>query len=198
MTKDEKLTKFYTEANPFREGLNQLRNLALTTGLVETYKWNFPTYTLNDKNIIAICKFKSHYGLWFFNGVFLSDTANLLENAQEGKTQAMRHWKFSGDAPLNHALVKAYMQEAIDNQKKGLQFKFKKRTKTLEPIPVELKLAFETHSTLERAFASLSQSKKREYIEYIVTAKQEKTKRSRVDKIIPLILGGKGLHDQYK
>ncbi len=107
----------------------------------------------------------------------------------------MRHWKFSGDAPLNHALVKAYIQEAIDNQKKGLQFKFKKQTKKLERIPVELKLAFETHSTLERAFASLSQSKKREYIEYIINAKQEKTKRSRIDKIIPLILEGKGLHD---
>lgn len=197
MTKDEKLTRFYTEAHSFQEGVNQLRGLVLNTGLVETYKWNFPTYTLNDKNIVAICKFKSHYGLWFFNGVFLKDTANLLENAQEGKTQAMRHWKFSGDAPLNHALVKAYIQEAIDNQKKGLQFKFKKQTKKLERIPVELKLAFETHSTLERAFASLSQSKKREYIEYIINAKQEKTKRSRIDKIIPLILEGKGLHDQY-
>lgn len=160
MTKDEKLLKFYTEAHRFKEGVNQLRELALNTGLEETFKWNFPTYTMNAKNIVAICKFKSHFGLWFFNGVFLSDKENRLENAQEGKTKAMRHWKFNEETSIDHVLVDAYISEAIANQKKGLKLKFNKQTKTLGPIPNLLKHTLNTHDNLKTAFQGLSESKK--------------------------------------
>lgn len=197
MTKDEKLLKFYTEKHRFKEGVNQLRELALKTELVETFKWNFPTYTINTKNIVAICKFKSHFGLWFFNGVFLSDKVNLLENAQEGKTKAMRHWKFNEETSINHELVDAYIREAIANQKKGLQFKFKKQTKNLGPIPNLLKLALNSHDGLKTVFQGLSESKKCEYVDYIDSARQEKTKRTRINKITPLILESKGLHNLY-
>jgi len=39
---------------------------------------------------------------------------------------------------------------------------------------------------------------KKEYMEHIDEAKQEKTKISRLEKIKPLVLAGKGLHDKYK
>jgi len=51
----------------------------------------FSDLYLGQKNVLAICKFKHHFGIWFFNGVFLNDPENLLETAQKGKPLAMLH-----------------------------------------------------------------------------------------------------------
>ncbi len=52
--------------------------------------------------------------------------------------------------------------------------------------------------SLKSAFEKLTPGKQKEYNLYIDEAKQEKTKISRIEKIKPLILEGKGLHDKYK
>lgn len=198
MEKQEKIDLFYNEAHQFKNGVAQLRTLALDCGMTETYKWSFPTYMINNKNVIAINKFKNHFGIWFFNGVFLSDSKKVLENAQEGKTIAMRHWKFTSLEGIDKKDITSYINEAIENQKKGLQVKVEKKPKTKIVFPVHLSIALENNEDIKIAFNKLTYSKQKDYAEYIATAKQEKTKLSRLEKIIPLILAGRGLHDQYK
>lgn len=51
-------------------------------------------YILNGKNVIGLGAFKNHFAIWFFNGVFLKDEKQLLTNAQEGKTKALRQMHF--------------------------------------------------------------------------------------------------------
>ncbi|APQ18234.1 YdeI/OmpD-associated family protein [Maribacter hydrothermalis] len=198
MEKQEKLDKFYNEAHHFKSGVAELRSLALACGLTETYKWSFPTYMIDDKNVIAISKFKTHFGIWFFNGVFLSDPKKVLENAQEGKTMAMRHWKFSSKKDIDKKVVTAYIKEAIKNQKKGLQLKVEKKPKAKIEIPTHLTIALKNNVDLKTSFNKLTYSKQKDYAEYIATAKQEKTKLSRLEKIVPLIIAGKGLNDIYR
>ena len=198
MEKQEKLDKFYDEAHHFKNGVATLRKLAGACGLTETYKWSFPTYMIDDKNVIAISKFKTHFGVWFFNGVFLSDPNEVLENAQEGKTKAMRHWKFSDLEEINVKGVTAYINEAIENQKKGIQLKVTKKLKGKIEVPPLLSQEFNKNPELKDAFNKLTYSKQREYIEYLANAKQEKTKLSRLIKIVPLILEDKGLNNIYR
>ncbi|MEP2278462.1 DUF1801 domain-containing protein [Maribacter sp.] len=198
MEKQEKLDAFYNEAHQFKNGVAILRTLALDCGMTEIYKWSFPTYLINNKNVIAINKFKNHFGIWFFNGVFLSDPEKILENAQEGKTVAMRHWKFAKLEDIDKKLVTVYIKEAIENQRKGLQVKTEKKPKTKIVLPAHLSIALEDNEDINVAFHKLTYSKQKEYAEYISTAKQEKTKLSRLEKIIPLILAGKGLLDIYR
>ena len=198
MEKQEKLDEFYNEPHHFKNEVAELRALALACGMTETYKWSFPTYMIDNKNIIAINKFKNHFGIWFFNGVFLSDPKKVLENAQDGKTMAMRHWKFTTLEGIDKKEVTAYINEAIENQKKGLQLKVEKKPKTKIIIPVHLSIALENNDDIKAAFSKLTYSKQKDYAEYITTAKQEKTKLSRLEKIVPLILAGRGIHDQYK
>jgi len=198
MEKQEKLKKFYTEAHDFKGGVDTLRKIALSCNLEETYKWSFPTYMFENKNVLAICKFKSYFGIWFFNGVFLNDPKNVLENAQEGKTKAMRHWKFFSQDEIEEQVVTAYIQEAIENQKKGLQLKISKQPTKKISIPVHLLSEFEKNPALKDSFKKLTYSKQKEYTEYITSAKQEQTKLSRLEKIVPLILDGKGLNDLYR
>ena len=45
---------------------------------------------------------------------------------------------------------------------------------------------------------SLSPLFKREYAEYIASAKQHATKQKRIDKILPMIEAGVGLNDKYR
>ena len=198
MEKQEKLDKFYNEPHHFKNEVAELRTLALACRMTETYKCSFPNYMVDNKNIIAINKFKNHFGIWFFNGVFLSDQKKVLENAQEGKTMAMRHWKFITLEGIDKKDVTSYINEAIENQKKGLQVKVEKKAKTKIVIPVHLSIALENNDDIKTAFNKLTYSKQKDYAEYIATAKQEKTKLSRLEKIVPLILAGKGIHDQYK
>ncbi|MBU3025454.1 YdeI/OmpD-associated family protein [Zobellia galactanivorans] len=195
----KKVEAYYAEAHHFKNGVALLRQLVLKTDLEETYKWNFPTYTLDKKKVLAICKFKHHFGIWFFNGVFLNDPENLLENAQKGKTQAMRHWKFFSEKEINPTKVSAYLKEAIENQKKGIEPirpSNKKNATTI--LPAELKNALGANPTAKNAFKKLPPYKQREYAAYITEAQREKTKLSRLDKILPMISEGKGLNDLYR
>ncbi len=91
----EKTEAYFAKERPFKSGLALLRELALKTELQETFKWSTPVYTIDGKNVLGITSFKDHFGVWFFNGVFLKDPKNVMVNAQEGKTKSMRHWKFT-------------------------------------------------------------------------------------------------------
>ncbi|MEJ1223480.1 YdeI/OmpD-associated family protein [Sediminicola sp. 1XM1-17] len=196
MDKAEKIEAFYLKEQPFKDGIDLLRRLAKKTELEETLKWGAPVYTIKNKNVLGIMAFKEHFGLWFFNGVFLKDPKGVLENAQEGKTKAMRHWKFKNIEEVNEKDVLEYMQEAIANQKKGMVLQ-KEKSSNLA-IPVLLKEALESNREAKIQFQSLTPYKQKEYYEYISSAKQEKTKLTRLEKSLDLILKGIGLNDSYR
>lgn len=194
----EKLEAYYAKEHQFKGAINHLRELASKTNAIETVKWGSPVYTTDGKNVFWIARFKNHFGLGFFNGIFLKDPKNILVNVQEGKTQAMRHWKFKSTEEIDDATVIAYMNEAIENQLKGMKLVPAKKEKTKLVIPEQLQQALSKESEAQSAFDVLSPYKQKEYAEYITTAKQDKTKLSRLDKIIPMIREGKGLNDKYR
>lgn len=199
MDRSQKVESFYSEPHQFQNAIEKLREIVLKTGLEETFKWSFPTYTLDDKNIMAIGRFKNHFGIWFFNGVLLKDPYNVLENAQEGKTMAMRHWKFFDIEDIDEKKISGYILEAIENQKKGISLAPSKKKKTTKLVlPELLQTALKDNSDAKKQFESLAPYKQRDYAEYIKEAKLEKTKISRLAKILPMILEGKGLNDKYR
>lgn len=188
----------YIEENPkYGEELQLIRSILNKTELVETVKWSAPTYMINGKNVVGFSAFKNHFGLWFFNGVFLKDEHNLLINAQENKTKALRQMRFTSKNEINEPVILAYVKEAIENQKLGKEIKPTRNTKAIV-IPNELKTAFSANKDLQIAFNAFTPGKQREYCEYITTAKREATKLSRLEKITPMILDGVGLNDKYK
>lgn len=197
MDNSDKIEIYFSKKNPFQDGIAKLRELALKTELAEEYKWGAPVYTIDGKNVLGIMAFKNHFGLWFFNGVFLSDPKKVLENAQEGKTKAMRHWKFKSN-PFDKVTVLAYMNEAIENQKKGLRLMPEKSKTVKAEIPALLKKELEKNLKTKEAFNAFSPYKQRDFCEYIATAKQDKTKLARLTKIIPMINQGVGLNDKYR
>jgi uncharacterized protein YdeI (YjbR/CyaY-like superfamily) len=188
----------YIETNPhYAEELTMLRNIINSTKLEETIKWSAPTYCLGGKNVVGLGAFKHHFGIWFFQGVFLKDEHKLLVNAQEGKTKALRQMRFTTKTDINKDLVLEYVKEAIENQKVGKEIKPQRQSKPVV-IPEALESVFNTNTKLRLSFEKLTAGKQREYCEYITQAKRENTKQSRIEKITPMIIEGVGLNDKYK
>lgn len=196
MKKVYSVEEYFEDNNHFGEALNTLRSIINSTELEETIKWSSPVYALNGKNVVGLGAFKNHFGIWFFNGVFLKDEKKLLEQAQES-TKGLRQMRFESLEEIDKNAVLAYVKEAINNQKLGKELKPEKKGKTIA-LPKELKTELKSNTILYDAFKSLTPGKQREYCEHIESAKQEKTKQSRLEKIKPMILKNIGLYDKYK
>ena len=188
----------YIEVNSnWSDALTSLRDIINSTEVEETIKWNAPVYTVNGKNVIGLGAFKNHFGIWFFNGVFLKDENKLLTNVQEGKTKALRQMRFESIDDIDKHAVLSYVKEAIDNQKLGKEVKAD-RSKKETIVPKELQIDLDKDSDYKNSFDKLTPGKQREFCEHISTAKRDTTKQSRLEKIKPMIIKGIGLHDKYK
>lgn len=187
----------YIEKHPqWKNELKQLREVILLTNLEETIKWGAPTYTLKNKNVVSLGGFKNHYALWFFNGALLKKNTNLLVNAQEGKTKALRQIKFTKEDAIDSPILKAYIEEAIQLQQEGKSIPIQKNKELI--IPMELTQYFQKNPEMETSFLNLTKGKQREYADYIREAKRSSTKDKRLEKIKPMIINQVGLYDKYK
>ena len=152
--------------------------------------------SLNGKNVVGIGAFNAHFGLWFFNGALLDDPEGHLHNAQKGRTKAMRQLRFEDFADINDGIINQFLKQAIANQKAGKEVKID--TKRKANIPSLLGESLSVNKKLKAQFDKLTPGRQREYAEYISTAKQEATKKRRLQKITPMIEKGIGLNDKYQ
>lgn len=185
----------WNKTNQWNEEIDYIHSIIKKTDLVETTKWGGPVYTYKDKNIVGVGGFKSYFGIWFYNGVFLKDEKGLLINAQEGITKSLRQMRFASKDEIDEKTILAYIKEAMEIEGKGLVIKKEKK----ETVVSEFFENFlNENPALRIQFEKLSPYKQREYLELIDTAKQEKTKLARFEKIKPLLAEGKGLNDKYR
>ncbi len=192
-----KIEEYISKKEKWKTELELLRSVFSNLPVEETIKWGAPTYVFNNKNIVGLAAFKNYCGLWFFQGSLLKDKHKVFINAQEGKTKAMLQWRFHSLEGIDVVLIKEYVLEAIENVKAGKEIK-PDRTKKELKIPSELDNEFKLNTKFKSQFAALSNSKQREYANYILEAKREQTKKKRLEKIKPMIINGVGLHDKYK
>ena len=189
--------EYILSLDKWKESLELLRSIILSIGLTEAIKWGRPVYTSDSQNIAGMSAFKNHVAVWFYQGALLRDEKKKLVNAQEGVTKALRQWRFGSvnEITSNPELLRAYIREAIENEKQGKKIKPSKDKPLI--IPDELKQVFGSNPELKKCFDTLTLTKRRDFAEYISGAKQQETKQKRLDKIIPMILQGMGLNDKY-
>ena len=185
----------WDKVNSWLEELEFLKSIIAKTELTETTKWGGCVYVLDNKNVVGIGGFKNYFTIWFFNGVFLKDEKKVLVNAQEGVTKSLRQWRFISKDDVDESLVLEYIQEAIENEKQGI--KTQKAEVTVE-MPEIFQKELDVDANLAEAFLKFSPYKQKEFLEYIVEAKREETKRSRIEKIKPMIHENIGLNDKYR
>ncbi|HET9570998.1 MAG TPA: YdeI family protein [Bacteroidales bacterium] len=189
-----KVDAFFNSAVKWMEEFDKLRTIVLDSPLTEEVKWGNPCYTYQNKNVVLIHGFKEYCALLFFKGALLKDPHGLLIQQTE-HVQAGRQIRFTNVAEIieKEAILKTYIQQAIDVEKSGLKVEFKKNTELL--LPEEFQNKLDEDPDLKKAFDALTPGRKRAYSFYFSEPKQSKTRESRVAKCIPQILIGKGLFD---
>lgn len=190
-----KVDKFLSNVETWREAFEELRRILLDCeDLTEDFKWGHPCYTLEGSNIVLMHGFKDYCALLFHKGVLLEDKADILVQQTEN-VQSARQIRFtSADeiVEMEH-ILKAYIQNAIDVEKAGLEVEFKDTSEF--DMPEEFQEKLDDDPALKEAFEALTPGRQRGYLLYFSGAKQSKTRTSRVEKYIPVILEGKGLND---
>lgn len=166
------------------------------TELTEDVKWGGPCYTWDGKNVVGIGGFKSYFGLWFFQGALLEDKKKVLINAQEGTTKALRQWRMNSAKEIKPDAIKAYVREAMQLIKDGKSIGPQRKKPVI--IPSELKKALAKDAKARKGFDMLRPGLQREYTDHVASAKRDETKLKRIEKILPMMTVGKGLHDKYR
>ncbi|MGF6953640.1 uncharacterized protein YdeI (YjbR/CyaY-like superfamily) [Neobacillus sp. B4I6] len=189
-----KVDEFLSKAKKWKEEYERLRNIVLDCDLTEEFKWMHPCYTFEKKNIVLIHGFKEYCALLFHKGALLKDAHGILIQQTEN-VQAARQIRFTNVQEIveMEPILKAYIYEAIEVEKAGLEVNFKKNTEYT--IPEEFQNKFDEIPALKTAFEALTPGRQRAYILYFSQPKQSKTRESRVEKYVQQILNGKGLND---
>ena len=189
-----KVDFFFNKASKWQEEYEKLRLVILDCGLNEELKWGCPCYTFEKKNIVLIHGFKEYCALLFFKGALLSDADDILIQ-QTKNVQSARQIRFTNVREITkmERTLKAYVYEAIEVEKTGLQVNLKK-TADFE-VPEEFQKKLNKNSALKTAFNALTPGRQRAYLFYFSQPKLSKTRESRVEKSLKQILKGKGLND---
>ena len=190
-----KVDWFFEKDTKWKKEYQELRNIILNCTLVEELKWGVPCYTFNKSNIVLIHGFKNYCALLFHKGALLKDTNNILIQQTEN-VQSARQMRFSSVQEIMELkpMIKAYIFEAIEAEKAGLEVKMKNTSQF--KMTEELQQAFENSPELEAAFYELTPGRQRGYLLYFSQAKQTKTRASRIEKSTPKIFQGKGQNER--
>jgi uncharacterized protein YdeI (YjbR/CyaY-like superfamily) len=186
---------YLKESKKWRQESAQLRAILLSLPLTEELKWGKPCYTFRDANIVVILPLKNYCTLLFAKGALLKDPNKILVKAGEN-TQAARQIRLTSVREIAgmKTILKAYLQNAIEVQKAGLEVTYKKISDY--QVPEELQKQLDQNPALKKAFTALTPGRQRGYFLHISSAKQSATRESRIEKCTPQIFKGKGFNER--
>jgi uncharacterized protein YdeI (YjbR/CyaY-like superfamily) len=189
-----KVDWFFDKAEKWKKEFEKLRTIILDCGLDEDLKWGQACYTFEERNIVLMHGFKEYCALLFFKGALLNDPESILIQQTEN-VQSARQIRFINLKEIveKERIIKAYIYEAIEVERAGLQVKLKKTSDF--KVPEEFQKKLDKKPALKKAFEALTPGRQRAYIFHFSQPKLSKTREQRVEKYIPQILEGKGLND---
>lgn len=189
-----KVDWFFNKKTKWQEAYSELRIIVLDSALKEEIKWGCPCYINEKNNVVLIHGFKDYCALLFMQGALLKDPKKILVQQTEN-VQSARQIRFKNIEEILKlkSVIKAYIKEAIAIDKAGLKVELKKTTEY--KIPIEFQTVLDDMPELKTAFQALTPGRQRGYLLYFNSAKQSKTRESRIEKHVEQILKGKGIDD---
>jgi uncharacterized protein YdeI (YjbR/CyaY-like superfamily) len=194
--KDPRVDAYIEESADFaRPILSHMRDVVheACPDVEETIKWGFPHFMF--KGILcSMASFKQHCALGFWKGsLIVEGDESRSEEAmgQFGRIQSLE------DLPPEDTLL-AYIKKAMELNEKGIQPKKKKAARADFEMPDDFETALREQSGVWDAFEAMPPSHRREYLEWITSARREDTRCRRIAKAVAQISDGKSLHWKYQ
>jgi uncharacterized protein YdeI (YjbR/CyaY-like superfamily) len=184
--REPRVDRYIAAAEPFaRPILRRVRSVfhAALPDVEETIKWGMPAFTRRG-TLACMGAFRSHCTFVFTKGALVVPSADRRPGAmgQFGRLTSV------ADLPTRARLV-AYLKKAAALNEAGVSVKRRK----LPPIatPAFVRAALAKQPQAKTAFAALPPGHRREYLDWIVSAKLADTRRRRTEKMIARLASGK-------
>lgn len=186
---------YLAQSKQWPKELHAVRPVLLGCGLTEEIKWRKPCYSHDGRNIAILQEMKPFLALMFFQGAALHDPDGLLESQGPNSQSALRLCIRSiDDVTRLTPAIERFVANAIEVAHAG-GAPAARPTATWTPVDA-LQERLDTDTAFRAAFTALTPGRQREYHLHVSSAKQLDTRRSRVEKVAPQILAGKGLRDR--
>ena len=164
--------------------------------VVETIKWGTPTF--DYMGIMAgIAAFKQHCTLGFWKAPLLTLDGKPLSKEMESGAGQFGKLTTIQDLPAKGKLLKL-VKDAAKLNEAGIAMERKPR-QVAKPVtvPADLTRALQKSAKARAAFEAFSPSHKREYVQWIVEAKTDDTRKRRLDTAIEWMSEGKPRNWKY-
>ncbi|HEY0043384.1 MAG TPA: YdeI/OmpD-associated family protein [Allosphingosinicella sp.] len=182
------------QADFARPILNHLRAAvhAACPGAEEAIKWGMPAFLWNGQILAMIAAFKAHATFSFWRGKEVVGETGAEQEAmgQFGRLTALE------DLPAPE-LLDSLIKRAMALGEAGPKPRPAKQPKPEIPVPDDLRTALLANDAANANFDSFTPSCRREYLEWITSAKRPETRSSRIAQTVEWVALGKRRNWKY-
>ena len=201
--RDPRVDDYIAKAAPFAHApLAHIREAmhAALPDVTEAIKWSHPFFLLDGRPFANLAAFKAHCSLGFWKG-----GRPIAEEAAGDRDKAMGQFgriESLADLPkapaLRKLIVEARAAWAAAIEDKASAPPAPKAKREAPALPDDLAAALGPKSAARKIFDAFTPSQQREYVEWIVEAKREATRASRVAQAAEWIAEGKTRNWKYQ
>lgn len=193
---DSRIDSYIENSAPFaRPILLRLREIVHTAcpDMQEAIKWGMPAFLRDGRILANMAAFKGHavFGVWHGSE---AEKPMLKSGTAMGSLGRLTSLDDLPDEATLAAMIRAAMI-AIDHGATG------RRTSKARPEPVvpdDFAAALAENGPAKKLFDGFAPSHRREYVEWIVSAKRQETRTRRIVQAVQWIAEGKKRHWKYE
>jgi len=191
MPQDPRVSAYIEAAQPFAQPiLHQVRAAvhAAVPDAAEAMKWSMPFFTLHGRDIAMMAAFKVHAGVGIFDGSPMTGKDGM---GNLGKLASV------DDLPADLA-ARLVTAAALAVEGKPARMAVRTAPKPEIAIPDDLAVALAAHPAAEAQFMAFPPGARREYLEWVTSAKQPATRTKRIETTVAQAAEGKRLNWKYE
>ena len=198
-TKDPRVDAYIAKSADFAKPiLNHLRKVVHTAcpEVEETMKWSFPHFDYKGM-LCSMAAFKQHCTFGFWKAALIFGDAAPGKNSDDAMGHSGRITALS-DLPNDKILI-GYIKEAVRLSEEGIKLPARPKSRERKElvVPDDFAAALRKNKKALATFDEFSYSHKKEYLDWILEAKREETRRQRMATAIQWLAEGKSRNWKY-
>jgi hypothetical protein len=182
-----------------RKTLIRLRQLIHTVDedVTEAWRWNSPHFD-HDGIMIGLHGFKTFVSVWFHKGALLKDTHKLFDKPEKDEDKGIRKIKLEEGQAIDEKAFVDLVKQAVKVNQSGAKLGDAKPARKALVVPADLETVLKKDEEAWANWEKFSYSHKKEYVEWVVDAKQEETRKRRIAQALEMIREGVAKEDKHK
>lgn len=195
--KNSEVDVYINKAQPFARPI--LKRLRATIHracpeVVEEIKWGAPFYIYQNRVLCATMGFKKHCALVFWKAALIKK-----KNGKKAidDLRSLRKISSIDELPAEKELS-SYLKLAMHFNEPSTKLPPREKRSTPLKVPNDLTLALKANPKANKVFKTFTPSRKKDYIYWIIGAKTEVTRESRIETAVDWIGEGKARNWKYE